>query len=344
MKKTRKLACWLAICLLAVLAPVNVLADEDENENEDEVISRLVIEVESKVQVGAPCSPLDIEVTVLESGYEVRDVEVLNKAAVWGNADVPRFAIYFRPEEGYTFAVDRSRIEIQGAEYELGIWDEDLCCYVLRIRLPSLRHEVGTIEDAHWDSVTLASWTATYNTVSYEIQLYCGDRKRGASQYVTGTSCDLGAYMRAEGDYHYRVRAVNRYDITQRSEWKESSHSVVDAAQAEQIRQQYPADASAGPGGKSPVPDYQELGLYGWLLDGAGWWYRNDDGSYTTNNWQYIDDKWYYFDSKGYMVTGWIDWGDKSYYCDPESGAMLVNMIVPDGLGRRVDSTGAWIQ
>ena len=57
-----------------------------------------------------------------------------------------------------------------------------------------------------------------------------------------------------------------------------------------------------------------------------------------------IDGKWYFFDSKGYMVTGWIDWSGKSYYCMPESGDMLVNAMVPDGSGRRVDSTGAWIQ
>ena len=44
------------------------------------------------------------------------------------------------------------------------------------------------------------------------------------------------------------------------------------------------------------------------------------------------------------MVTGWIDWNGKSYYCDPESGAMLTNTIVPDGLGLRVDSSGALIE
>ncbi len=57
-----------------------------------------------------------------------------------------------------------------------------------------------------------------------------------------------------------------------------------------------------------------------------------------------IDNKWYYFNSEGYMVTGWIEWNDKSYYCDPSDGAMQVSKIIPDGSGRRVDSTGAWIQ
>ena len=37
------------------------------------------------------------------------------------------------------------------------------------------------------------------------------------------------------------------------------------------------------------------------------WWYRHDDGSYTTNGWEYIKNQWYYFDSEGWMVTGKIN-------------------------------------
>ena len=42
----------------------------------------------------------------------------------------------------------------------------------------------------------------------------------------------------------------------------------------------------------------------GWRKDSTGWWYINNDGSYTTNGWQQINNEWYYFDDKGYMVTG----------------------------------------
>ena len=85
-------------------------------------------------------------------------------------------------------------------------------------------------------------------------------------------------------------------------------------------------------------------GQYGWILDQTGWWYRNSDNSYTANDWQLIDGKWYYFNSSGYMVTGWIQWNGKSYYCDPVNGDMQVSKMIEDGSGRRVDSTGAWIQ
>lgn len=69
----------------------------------------------------------------------------------------------------------------------------------------------------------------------------------------------------------------------------------------------------------------------GWKKDQTGWWYRNDDGSYTVNNWQFISGEWYYFDEKGYMATGWINWNGKQYYCDSTEGCMLINTRTPDG-------------
>ena len=40
-----------------------------------------------------------------------------------------------------------------------------------------------------------------------------------------------------------------------------------------------------------------------WKQDTSGYWYQNDDGSYTTNGWQEIDGKQYYFDGNGYMLS-----------------------------------------
>lgn len=34
------------------------------------------------------------------------------------------------------------------------------------------------------------------------------------------------------------------------------------------------------------------------------WWYRHDDGSYTVNDWEYINGEWYHFDNEGWMQTG----------------------------------------
>ena len=64
-----------------------------------------------------------------------------------------------------------------------------------------------------------------------------------------------------------------------------------------------------------------------WKKDNVGWWYQNDDGSYSVSAWQWIDGnndgiaECYYFDSVGYM---WEN--DKP---------------TPDGY--LVDANGAWI-
>lgn len=46
-----------------------------------------------------------------------------------------------------------------------------------------------------------------------------------------------------------------------------------------------------------------------WVKGSYGWWYKNDDGSYPTDTWEWIDGnkdgiaECYYFDSLGYIVT-----------------------------------------
>ena len=56
-----------------------------------------------------------------------------------------------------------------------------------------------------------------------------------------------------------------------------------------------------------------------WKQDNTGWWYQEDNGSYPTNCWKWINGRCYYFDSNGYM---------------------LASTTTPDGY--TVDATGAW--
>lgn len=62
-----------------------------------------------------------------------------------------------------------------------------------------------------------------------------------------------------------------------------------------------------------------------WLSDANGWWWRNDDGSYPTNSWQWID--------------GNNDGVAESYYFN-EQGYCLMNTTTPDGY--TVNPAGAW--
>ncbi|MCD7906258.1 MAG: hypothetical protein LUH04_00890 [Clostridium sp.] len=95
-----------------------------------------------------------------------------------------------------------------------------------------------------------------------------------------------------------------------------------------------------------------------WNQTGYGWWYDNGNGSYTANDWQYIDNAWYYFNQDGYMRTGWIPVNGRWYYCHTDGamahdtwvdgkyyvgsdGAMYTNTTTPDGY--KVDGNGLYV-
>lgn len=64
----------------------------------------------------------------------------------------------------------------------------------------------------------------------------------------------------------------------------------------------------------------------GWQRDNTGWWWQNDNGSYPSNTWQWLDGnhdgvaECYYFDGNGYC---------------------LMNAQTPDG--QTVNADGAWV-
>lgn len=62
-----------------------------------------------------------------------------------------------------------------------------------------------------------------------------------------------------------------------------------------------------------------------WIYSSAvgKWWYRHDDGSYTTNDWEYINGHWYHFDSSGWMQTGWLSVNDIWFFLRADTGAMV---------------------
>ena len=62
----------------------------------------------------------------------------------------------------------------------------------------------------------------------------------------------------------------------------------------------------------------------GWSKNSIGWWYTNEDGSYSKNKWQKINGKWYHFDSAGYMQTGWQSIDGSWYYFKPGNYGHMV--------------------
>ncbi len=77
-----------------------------------------------------------------------------------------------------------------------------------------------------------------------------------------------------------------------------------------------------------------------WLQSGDRWWYRHADGSYTSNNWEYINGVWYHFDPEGWMQTGWIKDKDTWYYLN-DSGVMATGWAKLDETWYYMNSSGA---
>lgn len=80
-----------------------------------------------------------------------------------------------------------------------------------------------------------------------------------------------------------------------------------------------------------------------WKFDGPAdwqWWYQNDNGGYTANDWQKIDGKWYHFDQDGYLDVGLRQFGDDVYYNLMNSGAMETNHDYGTGY---FNADGAWV-
>lgn len=62
-----------------------------------------------------------------------------------------------------------------------------------------------------------------------------------------------------------------------------------------------------------------------WKQDETGWWYQNEDGSYLSSGWTWVDGRCYYFTSEGYCL---IDTQTPDGYTVDASGAWIVDGVV----------------
>lgn len=58
-----------------------------------------------------------------------------------------------------------------------------------------------------------------------------------------------------------------------------------------------------------------------WQQDATGWWWRYPDGSYPTNQWEYINDRWYFFNQHGYMMVGWQNINSEWFYLETDGNS-----------------------
>ena len=76
-----------------------------------------------------------------------------------------------------------------------------------------------------------------------------------------------------------------------------------------------------------------------WIQSNRRWWFKHNDGSYTSNGWEKINRTWYHFDGSGWMQTGWVK--DGSWYYLDGSGAMKTGWLKDNGSWYYLDSSGA---
>ena len=77
-----------------------------------------------------------------------------------------------------------------------------------------------------------------------------------------------------------------------------------------------------------------------WIQSSGRWWYRHNNGSYTSNGWELINGKWYHFDRSGWMQTGWIQLGNSWYYLSG-SGDMQTGWVKSSGSWYYLNSSGS---
>lgn len=77
-----------------------------------------------------------------------------------------------------------------------------------------------------------------------------------------------------------------------------------------------------------------------WIKESNGkWWYKHTDGTYTKNDWEYINGYWYHFDANGWMQTGWLKVDGKWYHLNSE-GKMHIGWVKIGNYWYHFDSNG----
>lgn len=266
----------------------------------------------------------------------------------WLTGNVPEFKVTLRADEDHKFNTSSLRnsgyYTLSGDKVyfvKSSGTSNSLTLYVKMAKLSNgLTRGDLKVEDADWNEDTrTATWNGGNYANRYTLKLYKGNVLLTTVD-TTNSSYDFSNYITTPGNYKYKIRAY--YDGSY-GEWATSDEFNVD--------NDYFNDHNIA----------NRRTTAGWLRDNTGWWYRNANGSYTTNNWQLINGRWYFFNANGYMVTGWIQWKGAWYFLNADggmatgwvqskglwyymsgSGSMLSNTRTPDGY--YVNGDGVWVR
>jgi len=341
--------------MLATSMCMTSFASEDR-----EKIGVITLEITANYDASDEVDEDAFTVETSTEGCEVTDYELDYDSATkkggeeWSKYDTPVLVIYLAADGDYYF--DKSskgsfKLEGTKAEYISASRGGDKDEMTLKVRLTSLNGKVGNVSNLYWDNTSIGHWDKGYNTKKYEVKLYCDNSVVGT--YTTSNlSYDFANDMKKTGNYHFTVRGYA--SDKSKGDAIESPEMIINDVQANELAQKavdntktHTTTNSGGPSnsGNSNLTgpsnnNTTSTGKDEWVQVGDKWWYRHANGSYITNNWEYINNKWYYFDEAGWMVTGWRLVNNIWYYMD-SSGAMLTNWQFIGGKWYYLGASGA---
>jgi hypothetical protein len=297
-------------------------------------INRVNLKITSKIEPGSRFGEEEIDIeTSGGAKYSVDYYEIDNEGFEWEDDMIPELTIYLASDDKYGFNLKTaSSVSLTGAtyvkasraDYESGSGYRTL---KLVVKLPSMEEQIGNMTEVTLTDGGYAYWDEVTGAGDYQLRFYRNGTAIGATETLTtDTLYNLQTVMNRAGNYMVKVRARNKVNSDNKSDWIESNTVSLTTEQANRVRE--------GVAPQRPVRGE-------WRMDDTGWWYQFDDGTYVQNNWQMIGDRWYFFDENGYMKTGWINWEGKDYYCKEGSGEMLTNTTTPDGYILGSDGTKA---
>lgn len=313
-------------------------------------IDNIHLTIDSSIESGY--SGGSISASTGDSAYRVGDVDILNENDNWMGGMIPRFTVSLYANSGYYFnSVGKNDCDFSGDEvtYVTSKREDDKSTLILTLKMSKLDNGDLSVSGLAWDeSSGYASWDENPSARSYQVRLYRDSSSVTSSRTVYEEQYDFAGDITRRGDYYFEVRAIG--SGSEKGDWESSDSWYVTSAEADDLSYRYDrfgSSGSGGPGANSSSngetaggPGSSSVKGGVWCLDQYGWWYRNDNGSYSRNNWQVINGLYYFFNESGYMRTGWIPWNQRWYYCGPD-GALWANCRTPDGY--YVGGDGVWI-
>ena len=248
--------------------------------------------------------------------------------------------------------------------------DDDKLYMELLILLPPRNGKLGNAYNLSWSDYGVAHWDKAYGANNYKVTLHKNNSKI-ADVETKDNKYDFSEtiFQNGTGNYKFKVKSEN---ASKDGKTIQSYEFTVDDAALQRINVYKNSNkGSGGPGGPgdttpnpennmNPIdpngykPSNDQMNNYmggpgtsglakGWIKDGNNgkWWYRNDDLSWTKNNWQNINNAWYFFDEAGWMKTGWQFINNKWYFLDTVNGWMHSGWILDNNKWYHTDASGA---